>query len=268
MKAKSIFIFLLWALVSASIASSVDAFNHVAELEQGSSDTPFFLRAMGEARSIVSAGCVLQADRYFHGGLGHYDEEHRGGLSIEKGEGAVDEDPEEHTLSEIASLNILTRVAGAIGVTEHVHLKGEGLKEIVPWMYYAAEIDPHNVRAYGLVAYYLADRLGKISEALEYLRKGIRENPGSWELNADTGRLYYKHIKDYRTAERYFLRALALLETEQHDKFQERYVLSFITHTYEAMGEDQRALPYYIRMNRIFPRDYFEKRIKELGGTI
>jgi len=222
---------------------------------------------MGEARSIVSAVCVLQADRYFHGGLGHHDEERPGGLCIDKREGVVDEEPEEHARLETAPLNILPRVSEAMEITEHVHLKGDDLKEIMPWMYYAAEVDPHNVRAYELTSYYLADRLGRTTEAIEYIRKGIRENPGSWELNAEAGRLYFKHLKDYRAAERFFLRALSMLDKSPHDKFQERYVLSSLAHTYEAMGEGERALPYYIRMNRLFPRPYFKKRIEELGGT-
>ncbi|MGD2279320.1 MAG: hypothetical protein PVH45_04415, partial [Candidatus Omnitrophota bacterium] len=150
-----------------------------------------------------------------------------------------------------------------IEVTEHVHLHDEDEKEIVPWLYYSAKIDPHNILAYTLTSYWLANRFGKVDEALSLLREGMQNNPGSWEISAELGRLYFEFPKDYETSLRYYLRAWALMKDKPHDKIEERFVLSYIALNHEELGQKDKALSVYRQLNDVFPGAY-NKKIEEL----
>ncbi|MGB2599666.1 MAG: hypothetical protein WBB86_05035 [Candidatus Omnitrophota bacterium] len=247
------------------MAVKVDVYNQAYAIDQPMSDVPVFMRFLGEGRSIVSSLSLLQADRYFHGGAGHFSDEHKEGFAIAEREHTACEHPDEHILPEASPFNVLFRISREIGVTEHVHLQGDQVKEIVPWLYYAAEIDPHNVLAYTLTGFYLCDRLGKIDQGIAFLREGLRKNPDSWEINAELGRVYFQHLKNYKIAAQYLSKAWVLLQEVPHDKYQERYVLSFLAVSYEALGRGSDALPLYRRLNELFPNDVHDKKIKELS---
>jgi len=218
-------------------------------------DAPVILRFLGEGASIVSGMSVLQADRYFHGGAGHIEDECRGILGPGEEKDGHDHDHHAEDHPEASPFNVLFRMSDALRVTEHIHLEGNNIKEIVPWLYYAAELDPHNIQAYLLIGYWVGDRMGKVDEAITFLRKGLRDNPDSWEINAELGRLYFQRIKDYKTAAMYLTRAEKLLRKAPHDKFQERYVLSLLAYSYKALGQDDEALPLYKRLNELFPNE-------------
>jgi len=258
-------IFVIFACLAAAglIAVRVDVYNQAYAIDQPTSDVPVFMRFLGEGRSIVSSLSILQADRYFHGGVGHFSDEHKEGFAIAEREHKACEHPEEHVLPEASPVNILFRISREVGVTEHVHLHGDQMKEIIPWLYYAAEIDSHNVLAYTLTGFYLCDRLEKADQGIAFLREGLRKNPDSWEINAELGRIYFQYIKNYEAAAQYLSKAWVLLQKVPHDKFQERYVLSFLARSYEALGRESDALPLYNRLNELFPNANYEEKVKK-----
>lgn len=266
MRFKSLLAVLLWIAASFLLVTKVDIYNHAYALSHPAYNAPVFLRMLGEGKSIVSAISILQADRYFHRGVGHIDTE--GCMSGAHSEETEKEELHRHVEGPpTGKFNVLMRIPEEIAVTEHVHLEGDQIKEIIPWLYYAAEIDPHNVGAYTLTGFYLADRLGKTDEALSYLKKGFKNNPGSWEIPAEIGRIYFQYVKDYAASVRFLSLAKVNIDKAPHDKFQERYVLSFLARSYEALGEGKEALPLYERLDELFPgRDYFEKKINSLSG--
>ncbi|RKY42753.1 MAG: hypothetical protein DRP85_01720 [Candidatus Makaraimicrobium thalassicum] len=252
---KSILVILVCLTSTILIVPEIDIFNHAYTAGRPAYDASFFLRLLGEGKSIVSNLSILQADLYFHGGAGHFHDEHRDGLAI--GEREEHLAPVEHRhekgRSAISPFNVLFRISEETEVTEHVHLHGDQLKEIIPWLYYAAEIDSHNVLAYTLTGFYLSDRLGNPDEGIAFLREGLRNNPDSWEVNAEIGRIYSQHLGNYTAAVRFLSRAWGLLQKVPHDRFQERYVLSFLARSYEALGQGSAALPFYRRINELFP---------------
>jgi len=260
---KPIFVILVGLALSSLMVARIDAYNQAYAIDQPASDVPVFMRFLGEGRSIVSSLSILQADRYFHGGVGHLDDEHEEGFAIAERNHEDCEHPEEHVLPEVSPFNILSRISREVGVTEHVHLHGDQMKEIIPWLYYAAEIDPHNVLAYTLTGFYLCDRLKKVDQGIAFLREGLRKNPDSWEINAELGRIYFQHVKNYEVAVQYLSQAWVLLQEAPHDKFQERYILSFLARSYEALGMEGDALPLYKRLNELFPNGVFEEKIKQ-----
>ncbi|MCK5451663.1 MAG: hypothetical protein KAI70_07855 [Candidatus Omnitrophica bacterium] len=248
------------------MSMKIDLYNCVYAEAQPVNDVPVFLRFLGEGRSIISSMSILQADLYWHGGVGHFFEEHQG-----VGVAGVGEDCEackhsdKHSRPEVSPFNILFRISQEIDVTEHIHLQDSQIKEIVPWLYYAAEIDPGNIQAYTLTGFYLADRLGKVSQGIAFLKEGLRKNPDSWEINAEIGRIYFQRLKDHEQAVRFLSEAWNLMQKVPHDKFQERFVLSFLVYSYEGMGQEKKALPFYEYLNKLFPNDVFDKKIKRFS---
>lgn len=81
-------------------------------------------------------------------------------------------------------------------VTEHTHLSEGQEREILPWLRLSAELDPQRVETYTVAAYWLRSRLGRVKEAQEFLREGLRNNPNSYEILFELGRLYYENDHD------------------------------------------------------------------------
>lgn len=269
MNKKDILVLAAWAFFSVLAASSVDAEYHSYLASRRVYDVPVLWQLLGEGRSIASNISILQADLYFHGGVGHFYEEHEGGIAV-AGRGAEEE--HEHHAEEaalpVSTLNVLFRVSQAIGLAEHEHLHGAEVKEIIPWLYYAAKLDPNNVQAYTLTAFWLGDRLNKPDDAAAFLREGLKNNPGSWELNAEIGRIYCQYLGDYPAAERYLLRARDLLASAPHDKFQERYVLSWLADAYAEQGKSEETLDLYKRIKALFPgTTVYDEKIRMLGSA-
>lgn len=63
--------------------------------------------------------------------------------------------------------------------------------EILPWLKLSAELDPENVQTYTVTAYWLR-RMHKDNEAEIVLREGLLNNPDSYEILFELGRLYHE----------------------------------------------------------------------------
>lgn len=81
-------------------------------------------------------------------------------------------------------------------ITEHAHLAGGKEREILPWLRLSAELDPQRVDTYTVAAYWLRVRLGNAKAAEEFLREGLRNNPNSYEILFELGRVYYEANHD------------------------------------------------------------------------
>ncbi len=81
-------------------------------------------------------------------------------------------------------------------ITDHTHLEGGSEREILPWLKLSAELDPQRIDTYTVASYWLRKELGKPKEAEQFLREGIRNNPDSYELLFELGRLYNENCGD------------------------------------------------------------------------
>ncbi len=255
MRNTAVVFIILWLVASFFIAPGIDTYNHAFSMKHSTGDMPLILRIAGESSSILSNLSILQADLYLHGGVGHFDEEHKEGMAVLDRE-VVYKGEDLHEKKEepaAGKFNILLKLDEQLKVSEHVHLKGEEIKEIIPWLYYAAKVDPHNELAYTLAFYYVTDVFGKTEEGVAFLKEGLSKNPDSWQINAELGRFYFQYKKDYQASIRYLTRAYELMKQGPHDKFQERYVLSYLAHSHEMLGEKEKSFLFYKRLNKLFP---------------
>ena len=72
----------------------------------------------------------------------------------------------------------------------------DNVREILPWLKLSAELNPNNVQTYTVTAYWLRIRMHKDKEAEQVLREGLRNNPQSYEILFELGRLYDESYHD------------------------------------------------------------------------
>ena len=73
-------------------------------------------------------------------------------------------------------------------------------REILPWLRFSVDLDPQRVETYVVASYWLCRSLKKVNEAEQFLREGLQNNPGDYELLFELGRLYQQERKDSRRA--------------------------------------------------------------------
>ena len=81
-------------------------------------------------------------------------------------------------------------------ITEHTHLEHSHEREILPWLRLAADMDPQMIETYTVGAYFLCQHLNQPQEAEAFLREGLRNNPGNYEILFGLGRIYYQNYHD------------------------------------------------------------------------
>lgn len=242
-------ILILWGFV---ICFTVPHLGVILDSNPTDSDLPVFLKVLGESKSILSSFSILQADLYYHNGV--MDKDHR---YVEKKKGSV------------KSINFLPKIEQALKITDHVHLTEDQTKEIVPWLFYSTRVDPNNIQGYTLTAYYLAYKFNKAEDAINLLREGVKNNPESWEIYSEIGGIYFKLYKNYVLSEVYFDKGWKLLKRTKYDKLEARHVLTLLAFSNEQIGNNERALQSYKKLQELFPKsDYYQERILDLEGNI
>ncbi|MCX6925946.1 MAG: hypothetical protein NT154_22480 [Verrucomicrobia bacterium] len=86
-------------------------------------------------------------------------------------------------------------------ISGHTHLQNNQEREILPWLKLSAELDPQKIETYTVATYGLRD-MGKFKEAEDFLREGMRNNPDSYEILLELGRLYYENYREPDRARR------------------------------------------------------------------
>jgi tetratricopeptide (TPR) repeat protein len=64
---------------------------------------------------------------------------------------------------------------------------------MLPWLRLSAELDPHRIETYVVGSYWLGKNMGRINEAEQFLREGLRENPHSPEILYELGNIQTEH---------------------------------------------------------------------------
>ncbi|MCI0540642.1 MAG: hypothetical protein L0Z50_36035 [Verrucomicrobiales bacterium] len=82
----------------------------------------------------------------------------------------------------------------------HTHLDQQGkpgeLREILPWLRLAVELDPQQVDAYVVGSFWLRRQLNRPDEAERFLREGLKANSDSSVILFELGRLQREHRHD------------------------------------------------------------------------
>ncbi len=132
-------------------------------------------------------------------------------------------------------------------VTEHTHLEKGQEREILPWLRLSAELDPQRVDTYTVAAYWLREKLGKVKEAEEFLREGQRNNPESYEILFELGRLYHDGHSDIQRARNVWDLALKKWKKSEPGKNEPNYfarekIAVHLARLEEEAGRFERAI--------------------------
>lgn len=154
--------------------------------------------------------------------------------------------------------------------------KGRGdiseIREILPWLQISAELDPKDIRNYTVAAYWLRDKMQKVSEAERFLRQGLRANPGAYEILYKLGRVYAENHHDPDRARNLWQAALKSWRRinegkpkEEQDIFIYNEILAHLAKQEEQLGNYDDALKYMEMWKATSPHpDAIEKQIQEL----
>jgi len=112
---------------------------------------------MDAGRLTLSAYLYERADLYFHMGKGR------------KVNLAFSED-------------WFQRMKEALSPAEHVHQSGDRIKEIMPWLWLAAQTDPHNIMHYVVASFWLAHEAGRPELARKLLAEARWQNPFNYTI--------------------------------------------------------------------------------------
>jgi tetratricopeptide (TPR) repeat protein len=177
----------------------------------------------GDGRRIFANQAFVEADVYFHSGYypSVFDQSQapKDSRHMTAREGSSEEEEHERKMNFLGPpRDWIERFGRHFLITEHTHLGGGREKEILPWLKFSAELDPNRIDTYTVASYWLRKELGKPSEAEQFLREGLRNNPQSYELLLELGRLYNENYHDLERAHNVWLLALQRWQQTESSK--------------------------------------------------
>jgi tetratricopeptide (TPR) repeat protein len=242
--------------------------------------------ALGDSRKLFAKHVFLKADAYFHNG--YYPTIYDNNEGYEKAH--IVEDM--HESAEESEANFLGKPKDWLDAfsrnfypTRHRHLSdpsghddqgkaGGDAREILPWLRLSAELDPEHVETYVVSAYWLRTSLKKVDEAEQFLREGLRANPGDHEILFELGCIYNENRQDPARARNLWELGLkSWRERESSKKDPNVFVYARTLGNLATLEEKQtnyaRALELLAPLKSISPnRDAIEKWMADLKGKL
>jgi tetratricopeptide (TPR) repeat protein len=154
-------------------------------------------------------------------------------------------------------------------ITSHTHLEGGQAREILPWLRISADLDPQRVETYTVAAYWLRD-LGKYKEADQFLQEGLRNNPNSYEILFELGRLYRENYHDNDRARNVWEAALRKWMVRESNKkepdlFKLEEIALNLGRMEEGEGHWQKAIEMLELAKKASPHpEVLQRQIEEL----
>jgi len=229
---------------------------------------------LGDGRRMFANHFFIKADVYFHSGYypsifdhapSQPDTAHMEGREEHHDHG---DDDEPGFLG--PPRDCFEKFGRHVRITEHSHLAHGQEREILPWLRLSAELDPQRVETYTVAAYWLRNRLGKVNDAEQFLREGLRANPNSSEILFALGRLYSENYHDLTRARNVWELALRRFREQEAAHIDtSNFVLEEITvnlaRLEESEGNLQRAIDYLEEAKEISPAPKaLQKQIDEI----
>ena len=234
---------LLW-FAAAGLASAV----------QGSLDDPSaaftgepvdpLSRFIGSAKEAFGDTLFIRADSYFHGGVPHEHHHDDSAVEVEK-EGALGFETEE------APGDWIARINHDIQTHELIHLTKAKRVEMLPFFVLSTSLDPHNIEAVLTTAFWLEREFDRPEDASQLLKKGVLDNPDSWEIDSALGQFYFRR-KKYVQAEEHLRAALKKLGTAPIENYKHMDLYYYLAEGCLAQGKKIEALEAYRAAVRFF----------------
>ncbi|HEX3626135.1 MAG TPA: hypothetical protein VH280_11990 [Verrucomicrobiae bacterium] len=179
------------------------------ENARGQSDN-FFILIFGDSSRIFANAAFIKADAYYHSGYyptifdnnqafktPHMAEDTGAVPSHNQGDETGFMGPPRNWIDAFARHFIPNRHTHLDqgGPTDDLSTSSE-VREILPWLDLATEMNPADIRTYLVISFWLRTSLHQPSEAEHVLRGGLRDNPGNPQLLFELGRIYFENYHD------------------------------------------------------------------------
>jgi tetratricopeptide (TPR) repeat protein len=209
---------------------------------------------LGDSRQLFANHFFEKADVYFHSGYypSIFDQRQapQDSQHLTSKEGSPEEEAHERQMSFLGPpRDWIERFGRHFMITQHTHLEGGNEREILPWLRISADLDPHRIDTYTVAAFWLRTSLGKVKEAEQFLREGLRSNPTSYELWFELGLLYRESLHDEARAANSWELALRYWQQQEPTKAEpdriglEKIIIN-LARLEERQGDLARALDY------------------------
>lgn len=219
--------------------------------------------AIGEGQKLFAGKVYRKADVYFHSGMypTMFDDNkafRTAHMAEDSGTtGTKNSGDENAYLGQ--PLDIIDSFSRHFFPSRHTHLDeggptgdlGDGgqVREILPWLKLAQEMDPEEPLTYTVTAYWLRNRMKKAHEAELFLREGLRNLPDHPVLLFELGRIYLENNHDPERARNIWQHAAEVCKRQNPesdtDKFIYEQILSYLAVLEEKSGNIQLAITYW-----------------------
>jgi len=241
-------------------------------------------RWLGDSRKMFANSFFVKADAYFHSG--YYPTIYDNNAPFQTAHMAEDSGAAEskNTGDENSFLgephDWIERMNRNLFPSKHTHLDQGGasgdlgdssqVKEIMPWLKLSVELDQQRIETYLVTAYWLRVRMHKVNDAEDFLRDGLRANPGSAAILFELGQLYNEGRHSPGQARNLYLAALDSWGRENNGQAeQDKFLLGHIAGALAKLEEQEHNIPkaveYLKLLKGVSPTpDSIQKQIDEL----
>lgn len=235
---------------------------------------------LGEGQKIFATHFYRKADVYYHSGMyptifdntesfrtEHMAEDAGAAASRNTGD-------EEKFLGK--PLDFIDRFSRAFFPSIHTHLDQGGaasaghpspdlskgsagqVREILPWLKVAQELDPDEPLTYTVAAYWLRRRMGQDREAEMFLREGLKHLPDNPALLFELGRVYAENRKDPQRARNIWLHASKVSQGRENTASdEEKFILQEIESRLAVLDENENnragAIEHWEQVEKLTP---------------
>lgn len=247
--------------------------------------------AIGDAQSLFAAHFYRKADAYFHSGMypSIFDDNRpfqTAHIGADAGAtGGKNQGDETDYLGQ--PRDFIERFSRNFFPSRHTHLDEDGadahqegedhggeIREMLPWLKLAQELDPQDPLTYTVTAYWLRSRLNRPLEAERVLRDGLRALPRNPAIEFELGRIFLESNKDVERARNVWTRAAEDWRKteggkEEPDTFILAQILTHLGKLEEDAGNIPKAIELWEEAAAAAPdRDSIRQRIQELRQTL
>jgi tetratricopeptide (TPR) repeat protein len=281
----------LWFVLGAGAAARLDRWFMGWQGNRAKDFNPLRF-AIGEGQKIFAGHFYRKADVYFHSGMypsifdnnesfktAHMAEDAGAAGSRNTGD-------EENFLGK--PRDIIDHFSRHFFPTHHTHLDQGGaaghsggpieladgqsgeVREILPWLKLASELDPEEPLTYTVTAYWLRSRMGKTREAESVLREGLENLPNHPALLFELGRIYLKDRRDPVRARNLWQRAAGEWQKQEApkadpDTFIVQQIHAYLAQLEEEAGNFSAAISHWEQTKAYSPASQaLQERINEL----
>ncbi len=198
MKASPYLVLALVLTVCFALATGLEP--RAANWSNRSKSDNVFSVLFGDGRRLFANQFFTMADVYFHSGYypSIFDLREEGPKEIVAESHGHTDSPEDELKEDFLGKpkDWIDRFGRHFRITEHTHLEHMNEREILPWLRLAADMDPQKIETYTVGSFFMREHLNQPREAEAFLREGLRNNPDSYEILFELGRLYNEYYHD------------------------------------------------------------------------